>query len=249
MKNIHILKTEKPSRLLKDLVDGTYQFKKEVLYGNRFELPLSIYITNDEEIKEGDYFIAYSVTSDKKPFISCASEYKERKEDKGKIILTTDQDLIADGVQAIDDEFLEWFVKNTSCEEVYVKDIRTIPALQLGSPNGHLMYEIIIPKEESKFENSIENSINIMSIANSMFGKKEEPKQETIEEAAERWVFETNGHKWSNNDDSAGDNFGSFVAGSKWRSDNSYTRDELKEAYSMGRLGKSIAEFNERFKN
>lgn len=26
-----------------------------------------------------------------------------------KIILTTDQDLIKDGVQAIDDEFLEWF--------------------------------------------------------------------------------------------------------------------------------------------
>ena len=35
-----------------------------------------------------------------------------------KIILTTDQDLIADGVQAIDDEFLEWFVKNPSCENI-----------------------------------------------------------------------------------------------------------------------------------
>ena len=37
-----------------------------------------------------------------------------------KIILTTDQDLIEDGVQAIDDEFLEWFVKNPSCERVRV---------------------------------------------------------------------------------------------------------------------------------
>ena len=27
------------------------------------------------------------------------------------------------------------------------------------------------------------------------------------------------------------------------------TSDDLKEAYSMGRLGKSIEEFNERFKN
>ena len=35
-----------------------------------------------------------------------------------KIIITTDQDLIKDGVQAIDDEFLEWFVKNPSCESV-----------------------------------------------------------------------------------------------------------------------------------
>ena len=32
------------------------------------------------------------------------------------------------------------------------------------------------PKEEPKFENSIDNTMNIMSIANSMFGKKEEPK-------------------------------------------------------------------------
>jgi hypothetical protein len=41
-------------------------------------------------------------------------------------------------------------------------------------------------------------------------------KQETIEEAAEKWVFETNGHRWSNNDDTAGDNYGSFIAGTKW---------------------------------
>jgi flavorubredoxin len=37
-----------------------------------------------------------------------------------KIILTTDGDLIKDGVQSIDDEFLEWFVENPSCEEVEV---------------------------------------------------------------------------------------------------------------------------------
>jgi hypothetical protein len=39
--------------------------------------------------------------------------------------------------------------------------------------------------------------------------------KETLEEAAERWVFETNGQKWSNNDDTAGDNYGSFIAGYK----------------------------------
>lgn len=29
MKNIHILSTDKPSRLLKNLVDGTYELKKK----------------------------------------------------------------------------------------------------------------------------------------------------------------------------------------------------------------------------
>lgn len=39
---------------------------------------------------------------------------------------------------------------------------------------------------------------------------------EEINNAADEWVFKTNGKKWSNNDDTAGDNFGSFVSGAKW---------------------------------
>jgi hypothetical protein len=35
----------------------------------------------------------------------------------------------------------------------------------------------------------------------------------SIEDRADKWVFEINGHKWSNNDSSAGDNYGSFIAG------------------------------------
>jgi len=37
--------------------------------------------------------------------------------------------------------------------------------------------------------------------------------QELIDRAAEKYVFETNGHKWSNNNDECGDNFGSFKQG------------------------------------
>lgn len=40
--------------------------------------------------------------------------------------------------------------------------------------------------------------------------------EEDIQTAADLWVFKENGHKWSNNDNTAGDNFGSFVAGAKW---------------------------------
>lgn len=43
--------------------------------------------------------------------------------------------------------------------------------------------------------------------------------KETIEEAADKWVFEINAHKWSNNDGTAGDNYGSFKAGVKWMED------------------------------
>jgi len=34
-----------------------------------------------------------------------------------------------------------------------------------------------------------------------------------VDKLAEEWVFEKNGHKWSNNDDSAGDNYASFKEG------------------------------------
>jgi len=72
----------------------------------------NIYITSNENLKEGDWVV--TPTNDK---IQWAKVFRP---DGKKIILTTDQDLIADGVQAIDDEFLEWFVENPSCEEVQV---------------------------------------------------------------------------------------------------------------------------------
>ena len=53
-------------------------------------------------------------------------------------------------------------------------------------------------------------------------------KIETIEESAEKWVFETNGHKWSNNDDSAGDNYGSFIAGFKCCKEQTYSKEEVR---------------------
>lgn len=40
--------------------------------------------------------------------------------------------------------------------------------------------------------------------------------QEIIQKEAQKWVFDDNGHKWSNNDDSAGDNSESFKAGAKF---------------------------------
>jgi hypothetical protein len=73
-----------------------------------------------------------------------------------KIVLTTDQDLIADGVQAIDDDFLEWFVKNPTCEYV---EIESNYRVKSGTIEEHKQgvagyeyyeYKIIIPQEELK---------------------------------------------------------------------------------------------------
>lgn len=38
-------------------------------------------------------------------------------------------------------------------------------------------------------------------------------EQNKMQQLAEEWAFDINGHKWSNNNNEAGDNYGSFIAG------------------------------------
>ena len=136
MKNVHVIPTDKPSRLaiLHDdkLHIGT-NFKKDLNVN-----PQHIYITSDEEIKEGDWIFN---EERELSVLQCIGQGSLRG--WNKIILTTDIDLIKDGVQAIDDEFLEWFVKNPSCESV--KTQRWYDGYTFG-------YKIIISKEEPKQE-------------------------------------------------------------------------------------------------
>ena len=102
MKNIHILPTDKPSRLY---IDNKGKYNLEIGQVD-FKTFQNINITNDEEIKEGDWFSHKQINYLK------ISNSTARPMDAKKIILTTDQDLIKYGVQAIDDEFLEFIVKN-----------------------------------------------------------------------------------------------------------------------------------------
>ena len=119
MKNLHLLPTDKPSSLI------IYNSKlKLVNYpvitpsGNQKH----VYITSDEEITgfENDVWV---YNNGRVWFWQNTMALRSNNKPK-KIILTTDQDLIKDGVQEIDDEFLEWFVKNPSCEEVEVIPLR-----------------------------------------------------------------------------------------------------------------------------
>jgi hypothetical protein len=182
MKNIHVISTDKPSRLHSwtdekgtrlELCDLEYSHTRNTQH---------IYITNSEEIKES--FIGW--------FIGQCGFYKKCVDTKiinnelylldylgntdrliwcKKIILTTDQDLIKDGVQAIDDEFLEWFVKNPRCEVVKIEN----HVLELGYNH----YKIIIPKEEPKQTVQEYEQQGLQKHSYEL-----EPKQETLEEKA-----------------------------------------------------------------
>jgi hypothetical protein len=151
MKNIHILPTDKPSRLFKDDFGKLIYSINIDQEQNHFE-PQNIYITSDEEIKERDWIINLETNRiSKADFRKDILKSYIAKHFK-KIILTTDQDLIKDDAQTIDNKFLEWFVKNPSCEKVeivneIIEDTSKDYIIGLGQP-CLTVYKIIIPKEE-----------------------------------------------------------------------------------------------------
>ena len=130
MKNLHVLPTDHPSRLRYNIKTRIWELNEFHKYHTDIKSTHNIYITSDEVAKGF------------------------------KVILTTNKLLIKDGIQAIDDDFLEWFVKNPSCEfinieELYFHGSGYYKASELSEQEKEKYsfmktYKIIIPKEEPK---------------------------------------------------------------------------------------------------
>ena len=222
-----------------------------------------IYITNDEKIKEGDWYL---LSNSNNLLIKCVNNdiikaHPPTIDERKKIILTTDQDLIKDGVQAIDDEFLEWFVKNPGCEEVKIESWQTKGEWELD-------YKIIIPKEEPKQEQK-QHLIEIMR-GDEELGLYEEPKQEctcgvcdnceekesiqilkeakenalkqeTLEEAAERiYGTDMDSYRGGIVRDQNFDLKRGFVKGAKWQMERMYSEEDMKQ-FAFECVGKFLS--------
>jgi hypothetical protein len=163
-RNLWVIPTDKPSRLY--LTTHEYIFEKGYALSTDECQNKNIYITNDEDIKENDYII----TKDGR-LVQVSYLLSKDLEGASKVVLTTDGDLIKDGIQAIDDEFLEWLVKNPSCERVEVEIV------EFGYDEKPICeYKIIIPQEEHK-QGTMSEAIK--QVINNQL------KQETLEEAFE----------------------------------------------------------------
>jgi hypothetical protein len=208
MKNIHILPTEEESRLQVNKHKKMFLSQEPKAY--LACINQNIYITNSEEIKEGDYCIIVDAESALYGQFEKHKGKHLRNDQWEKIILTTDQDLIKDGVQSIDNEFLEWFVKNPSCERVEVEIKPMFP-----------MY--------STFIESIDNPPFYGNLKRKIIIPKEEPKQETtLEEVAESYADFSNDHVPI----CFGDKFNptskaDFIAGAKWQAERMYSEEEV----------------------
>jgi hypothetical protein len=157
MKNLFLLPTDKPT------LDGSVNYVLKCIKNFKLnrqynigdildELSLdfdsnyweaqNIYITNSEEIKINEPYLG----NDNNIYYLCEGGVNFNGK---KIILTTDDQLIKDGVQAIDDEFLQWFVKNPSCESVELEKW-TDYKFENDKEVVFFNHKIIIPKEEPK---------------------------------------------------------------------------------------------------
>jgi hypothetical protein len=250
MKNIHILPTDKPSRLhLWTDENGIRPALCELEYSHTRNTQ-HIYITSDKEIKANVYALVNEVL--------CKTEIKEGKivsrqltggatmdickSEYSEIILTDNEDLIKDGVQAIDEEFLEWFVKNPSCyriDFVLINDIEP-------------WYKIIIPQEEPKqhlefinsnieeFEGKLKEFkqeqkqylIDIMrgdeelGLYNELYN---EPKQETIEETALRLFPKFISDPYNPSEDLNKEERNIWIEGAKYQAKRSYSEEEVRK--------------------
>jgi hypothetical protein len=223
MKNIHLLPTSQPSRLF--IINGKLYYYHKPQQGDGVnEINQNIYITSNEEIKEGDWCYQVELNDnkvDKCYDVTLYHTWTNNGVDKTrkfkKIILTTDQDLIKYGVQAIDDEFLQWFVKNPSCENVEVEEEdysqkcrecgETVKRgysckkgcfMRAGNfipTDENIKYKIIIPKEK--------------------------PKQETLEEVAEITYSDKLYPMYG------GLRRDAFIEGAKWQMERSYSKEEV----------------------
>jgi hypothetical protein len=234
-RNVWLLPTDKPSRLGYLTKKGKEAFNDLRL----FEKPMPnildsenqhIYITNDEKIKLNDYVIQTNFEKTNTQIIQCVDEFQVRIANdkdgsftKKKIIITDNKDLLKDGVQEIDDEFLEWFVNNPSCEEVEIKRCYLVTIYDYGWKNR---YQIIIPQEEPKQECCQDVSGFYLGTTcpkcNTPFRSViQEPKQETLEEVAERNCISIT-HPYCDREKEM------FFKGAKWEQQRMYSDIEQK---------------------
>jgi hypothetical protein len=227
MKNVHLLPTDKPSRLhlIEDVLTFTNKYKTSVC-----DSEVNIYITSDEEIKDvrphkGKWQLEQEQILNKFPtYLTDLSECK-------LVIMTTDPDLIKDGVQPIDNEFLEWFVKNPSCEEVEVEKLKCTGQCWKFIESDYkktclsgceqIEYKIIIPQEEPKQGINIEEFEKKANLIIENVGK-----QETLEEAGKfaeiRYLERLDNFQKCDFKDGV-------IEGANWQAERMYSEEEVKE--------------------
>ena len=189
MRNTHILSTVQPSRLCLTregyILGEGYSLSTDECHNKH------IHITSGDEIKEGDWVILND-----SEFIKKLGKFKWFGSDEvfeiiggglasitscRKVIMTTDLELVKDGVQVISDEFLEWFVNKPSCEYVEVNRKKVILGEVAGTTYTDYEYKLVIP-EDLGYTTKMGIEVSDEMVRASMIPKEYFGMKETLEE-------------------------------------------------------------------
>ena len=218
--------TDKPTWFHKSILTGILRKSSSCINDMKQAYGVNIHITSDEKFVKDDYITDGIEVIRATPKLVDAQGLVNRRDWK-KIILSTDEVLIKDGVQKIGEGFLKWFMDNPDCE--YIEVGKTNKLIDNYADNEkdkwEVTYHIYNPDNQPKFEESTDTTVDIMLLANSMFGKKEE----TIEEVAFRlYPIDMrecdNSEDWDINEQYRNE----WIAGAKW----------MKEQYRIKDLRK-----------
>jgi hypothetical protein len=224
MENLYLIQSNKPTRLYE--FGGIVVLNAEPISAFRNQ---DLYITNDEEIKEPCW--CWDILQKKIYWVhDTIPEYPTICNYFKKIILTTDKDLIKDGVQSIPDEFLEWFVNNPNCNKV---EVILDEDIDFDENKWIDTYHIIIPEEDT------EKRVYVMEEGYLVL--KEESKQETLGEDDKntlRIEFETIIKTKTNSNvefllESNNNNYIKWLE-AKWKSEKMYGDEDLRTAFGVG---------------
>lgn len=132
---------------------------------------------------------------------------------------------------------------NTKTDEEYLCDKVIIDGFDYYVNDEYKTNTVYIPKDGIIMEQVCDSTTEEYKQSVRIFGNKNHrfvlatnnPNMDIpqvvdeVDSLACEWVFNINGKKWSNNDDTAGDNFGSFKAGyNKSKETHPFSEEDLK---------------------
>lgn len=252
MKNIFTVPSSNPSHIHFNKEDNKLMLVDDLPVDGKSWEPAHVYITTSETITEPGWCLSVPFKNEVFKAIEvtkCRSVRRARLHlyPEGwceEIILTTDPVLIKDGIQKLDDTFVEKLIANpVHFAEVDQVSLRTLAIEWWGSLSTEETSDIerlngIYGHDQGTTEMEVvdffiaergldKNTHHYNTVMHEVH-LEESNHILTIDDAAKNWVFDINGHKWSSNDDTAGDNYGSFKAGAQWNESKMYSAEELR---------------------
>lgn len=227
MKNIFLVPTKSKSNLYEGNLG---QPLTETYASANLRKPIGLYITSGKKAKKGDYAVATQglwrnivtkITGN--PVMDVWEE----------IILTNDEKLIKDGIQSVPNDFLNWFVENSSCEfvEVEKKMIQHTRGKMIYSLGYE--YKIILPKLPLKCtcERPNDNTCDYCDMQESkqiLEDARERAKQQkTITDIAEILVKEHPDFKSEGFSEYQNGKFNGIIEGIEYQQKKSYSESEV----------------------